>query len=84
MPLRAPQWFNFLVRWFRFWHKHPSKKNRTRRYAGNAEKPNRTTEVSKDKAKECCAERRATTRERSNETLGQIESASALREIRNN
>jgi hypothetical protein len=84
MPLRAPQWFTFLVGRFRFWHQQPSEKDCTQCCGGNAEKSNCAAEVSNYQAKECSTERGPNTRERPDKALGQIESTSAICEISNN
>src|SRR5260370_41131917 len=71
-----------LTAWFR--HPKPNDKDQAQRYTGNADEPNRASKVSRDEAEDCRAERCADARERPNEALRQIESASAFGEISNN
>ena len=74
----------FFVRRIRFRHQQPDDQDRAQCYPSNADKSNRATKSSDDKAEECDAERRADAGQRPNEALRQIESAGAFGEVSNN
>ena len=83
-PYRSPpKAAGRFFRRIRFRHQQPDDQDRAQCYPSNADKSNRATKSSDDKAEERGAERRADAGQRPNEALGQVESAGALGEIGN-
>ena len=74
----------FFVRRIRFRHQQPDDQDRAQCYPSDADKSNRATKISGDKAEECGAERRADAGEGPNEALGQVELTGAFGEVGNN
>jgi hypothetical protein len=66
----SPKATGLFVRRIRFRHQQPDDPDRAQCYPSNADKSNRATKISDDKAEECGAERRADAGEGPNEALG--------------